>query len=135
MIAKLKAVSLFESCSRRELRLIVEQGRERAYDAGQVVCEQGQLADDFYVVLTGRAEVRRNGRKIAALDPGDHFGEIALLRTLIERSHRTASVIALEPLSCFVLGRSQFHNVLYEADVAVKILRGVVKRLDPSSDA
>ena len=135
MLAKLKAVPLFESCSRSELRLIVSQGHERRYEAGQAVCEQGELADDFFVVLTGRAEVRRNGRKISVLAPGDYFGEIALLRTLIERSQRTASVSTVEPMSCFVLGRSQFHNVLYEADVAVKILRAVVKRLAPSSDA
>ena len=78
----------------------------------------------------------RNGRKRGALGPGDYFGEIALLRSsLIERSRRTATVTATEPLRCFHLGACQFDAVLYEEDVAVKILREVVKRLDVPDDA
>lgn len=133
-ISKLKAVPLFEACSRRQLRRILTQGWERSYEAGQTVCEQGKLGDDFFVILEGRAEVRRGGRKVGTLGPGDHFGEIALLRTLIERGSRTATVTALAPLRCFLLGKSQFHSVLYEEDVAVKILRAVAQRLDASSD-
>ena len=114
MVAKLKAVPLFSSCSNKELRMIVAQGREGTFEAGDTVCEQGRQAEDFFVILTGRAEVRRNGRKVGELGPGDYFGEIALLRTLIEGSVRTASVSTLEPMTCFILGRSQFHDALYE---------------------
>jgi CRP-like cAMP-binding protein len=134
-IAKLKVVPLFQNCTRRQLRRIAELGREDDFEPGHTVCEEGKFADEFFVILEGRAEVRMGGRKRASLGPGDYFGEIAILRSsLLDRSRRTATVTALEPLRCFLLGRSQFQDVLYEEDIAVKILREVVKRLDPSSD-
>lgn len=134
-IAKLKVVPLFQSCTRRHLRHIAELGREGSFETGRAVCEEGKFADDFFVILEGRAEVRMGGRKRATLGPGDYFGEIALLRSsLIDRSPRTATVTALEPLRCFLLSRSQFSRFLREGDIAVKILREVVKRLDPSSN-
>ena len=134
-IAKLKAVPLFQSCTRRQLRHIAGLGWEGGFETGRILCEEGKFADDFFVILEGRAEVRTGGRKRATLGPGDYFGEIAILRSsLLDRSRRTATVTALEPLRCFMLGRSQFQGVLYEEDIAVKILREVVKRLDASSD-
>ena len=130
-IAKLKAVPLFEHCSGRQLKRIADLGEERAFAEGKHVCEEGKFADEFFVILEGHAEVRKNGRKRGSLGPGDYFGEIALLRSsLIERSRRTATVTATEPLRCFQLGARQFDAVLFEEDVAVKILREVVKRLD-----
>jgi CRP-like cAMP-binding protein len=127
----LKSVPLFQNCSARQLRRIAERGREATFDAGRNVCEEGKFGDEFFVLLEGRAEVRHGGRKRGTLGPGDYFGEIALLRsTLAERSRRTATVTAIEPLRCFRLGAAQFNVVLYEQDVAVKILREVVRRLE-----
>jgi CRP-like cAMP-binding protein len=134
-VAKLKVVPLFENCSQRQLRHIAELGQEGDFETGQTLCEEGKFADEFFVILEGRAEVRKGGRKRATLGPGDYFGEIAILRSsLRDRTPRTATVTALEPLRCFTLGRYQFSSVLYEEDIAVKILREVVKRLDTSSD-
>ena len=133
-VQRLKAVPLFESCTGRQLRRIASQGWEHAFGTGEAVCEEGAFADEFFI-LEGHATVRERGRKRGSLGPGDYFGEIALLRsTLIERSRRTATVTATEPLRCFLLGRSEFHVLLYEEGVAVKILRAVVWRLDASSD-
>ena len=130
-IANLKAVPLFQDCTGRQLRRIAELGNESDIGIGRVICEEGKFADEFFVILEGRAEVREGGRKRATLEAGDYFGEIALLRsTLLDRSRRTATVTALEPLRCFRLGRRQFNVLLYEGDVAVKILRAVVKRLE-----
>ena len=134
-VQKLKAVPLFESCTARQLRRIAAQGWEHEYGTGDAVCEEGAFADEFFVILEGHATVRERGRKRGMLGPGDYFGEIALLRsTLIERSRRSATVTATEPLRCFLLSRSEFQSLLYEEDVAVKILRAVVRRLDASSD-
>ena len=134
-IAMLKAVPLFQHCSGRQLRRIAELGEEGRFEAGRNVCEEGKFADEFFVIVEGHADVRKNGRKRGTLGPGDYFGEIALLRSsLIERSRRTATVTATEPLRCFRLGARQFDVVLFEQDVAVKMLREVVKRLDDPAD-
>jgi CRP-like cAMP-binding protein len=133
-IANLKAVPLFQNCSARQLRRIANLGRESTFEAGRNLCEEGKFSKEFFVILEGHAEVRRGGRKRGTLGSGDYFGEIALLRSsLIDRSPRTATVTATEPLRCFRLGAREFSYVLYEQDVAVKILREVVHRLDVPS--
>ena len=133
-IARLKAVPLFQNCSARQLRRIANLGRESTFEAGRSLCEEGKFSKEFFVILEGHAEVRMGGRKRGTLGPGDYFGEIALLRSsLIDRSPRTATVTATEPLRCFLLAAREFSYVLYEQDVAVKILREVVHRLDVPS--
>jgi len=62
--------------------------------AGQVVFEQGNVGDRYYVIESGEAEVVGDGRVVAALGPGVGFGEIALLR----RIRRTATVRATSDL-------------------------------------
>lgn len=50
------------------------------YSPRQVVFEQGEPGERFYIVESGRAEVVRDGRVVETVGPGDCFGEIALLR-------------------------------------------------------
>jgi CRP-like cAMP-binding protein len=57
---------------------------------GELVFDQGDLGDHYYVIESGEAAVLGDGREVATLGPGDGFGEIALLR----RGRRTAGVRA-----------------------------------------
>jgi len=50
-----------------------------AFEAGETVVEQGEPAESFYVLASGAAEVRRGGRILVALSPGDSFGADALV--------------------------------------------------------
>jgi CRP-like cAMP-binding protein len=78
------------------------------------------------VILAGTAEVRRQGRHLRELGPGDFFGEIALL----DGGPRTATVTALSPMKCLVLSRGEFHNVIRQnALIAVSVLQTLGERL------
>ncbi|HXY72968.1 MAG TPA: cyclic nucleotide-binding domain-containing protein [Actinomycetota bacterium] len=123
--AALKRVPLFENCSGRELRDIAGRGEEHTYAEGQTIVRQGKVGDEFFVVLDGKADVHRRGRKLRTLKSGDHFGELALLHSLFSRRPRAATVTAATELRCFTLSVSQFKNVLYQGDVAVKLLYSV----------
>jgi MFS family permease len=46
----------------------------------QTVFEQGDRGERFYIVESGQAEVVLDGRVVRTLEPGNCFGEIALLR-------------------------------------------------------
>src|SRR2546426_290773 len=67
--------------------------QEEQYEFGDLIVRQGDAADAFYVLVSGRARVLKadqNGNEIAltALKPGDSFGEAALT----EGGTRTATV-------------------------------------------
>ena len=68
------------------------------------VFEQGDEGQRFYVIESGQAVVVHDGRQIRVLDPGDGFGEIALIRDCT----RTASVRAGTPLTLRALDRGVF---------------------------
>jgi hypothetical protein len=77
---------------------------EVQFEAGQVICCQGDDADRFYLIEAGAAEVIGDGRLIRTLDPGDSFGEIALLGD----TRRTATVRARTPLRMYAVDGRPF---------------------------
>ena len=76
----LAAVDLFSECSRKELGQILSVAKEIDFDGVQDICVEGEPSGRFYLVLEGSVAVKRHGRTLATLTPGDYFGEIALDR-------------------------------------------------------
>ena len=79
-----------------------------AVPAGTAVFTQGDRGDRFYVIESGDADVIGDGRVVAALGPGEGFGEIALLR----RTARTATVVAASDLRLQALTCDRFLPVV-----------------------
>lgn len=75
---------------------------------GQDVITQGDSGDLFYIIDQGEVEVFENGVAVRREGPGEHFGEIALLRDV----PRTATVRALTGLSLLTLDREEFLNAV-----------------------
>ncbi len=130
---RLGTVPLFRGCSARQLRHIAARGHEQTYEAGETITEQGKPGDDFFVILEGSARVVRNGRKVSLLGPGDYFGEISLLLSLMERTPRTATVITETAIRCFLLSKGEFRSVIYERNIATNLLHNMAQMLDSAS--
>jgi CRP-like cAMP-binding protein len=95
------------------------------FTAGQVLCRQGEGGEEFFVIVSGTAEVKRDGRSLRQLGPGDFFGEIAL----IDHGPRTATVVATSAMRCLVLAHGQFRNVLGQnAAIALAVLEALGRR-------
>lgn len=98
--------------------------------AGRVLCEQGQLGREAFVIVSGTAEVRRNNRKVATLGPGDCVGELALL----DHGPRTATVTAATDMQALVIGAREFAALIDRvppiAHKLLKALAGRVRDLD-----
>ena len=70
--------------------------------------------------------MRRKGKKVRTLGPGDFFGEIAL----VSRKPRTATVTATSQISALVITEQSFRALLEEQPaIGVKILRSLAERV------
>jgi CRP/FNR family transcriptional regulator, cyclic AMP receptor protein len=122
----LASVSLFSACSKKELQAVARASDEVSLSAGRHLCEQGSIGREAFIILSGTAEARRNGRKVAEYGPGDCFGELALL----DHGPRTATVTAVTDLNVLVLGAREFAAVLDEVPpVAHKMLKALASRI------
>jgi CRP-like cAMP-binding protein len=103
----LKAVPLFESLSEGERRQVAHWADEIEVQAGYHLVDQGAFAHEFFVILEGTAEVKKDGERLTELGPGDFFGEIALLGS----ERRTASVVATSPMRLVVMFGRDFRQM------------------------
>jgi CRP-like cAMP-binding protein len=125
-IEALKRAPLFEGLSKKELRALASATEDLSVEAGTVLCREGRLGREFFVIVDGEAEVTKGGRYLATRKGGEFFGEIALLTT----TTRTATVTAMTPLRCFILTRGDFRRVLDENPrVQRKVLEALAERL------
>ena len=106
--AHLKAVRMFASCSRKELRAIGKSAKIVNVKSGAQIITEGDDGNTMYVILTGTARVSRGGRKLATFGPGSAFGELALL----SKGPRTASVVALSDMELALITRRKLTRVL-----------------------
>ena len=125
-VEKISHVPLFSGCSKRELRQIALIADEIDLHAGKVLCKQGALGREFFVLLEGRAEVRRDGRPIDTVEAGDFFGEVALVRQV----PRNATVTATSPIRALVITERDFGGLLKDSpQIAAKVLAALAERL------
>jgi CRP-like cAMP-binding protein len=92
----LKRVALFADLNDDELERVGSVFKERRFAEGETVIQQGSGAAAFFVIDSGEAKVLVDGKEQRVLQPGDHFGEMAL----IDAGTRTATVIAASELVC-----------------------------------
>lgn len=85
----------------------------RTFEPGETVVAEGAAADGMYLVVAGRAAARvttvdGDELMLAIHGRGDIFGELALVRS---NGLRTASVVALEPLTTVLITPTEFDRL------------------------
>lgn len=84
--------------------------------AGRDVVVEGDHGDKFYIIARGRVEVLKKDatgapRCVVALEDGDNFGELALLRD----TPRSATIRTLVPCVFLTLQRQHFQSLLNQS--------------------
>jgi CRP/FNR family cyclic AMP-dependent transcriptional regulator len=119
-------IPLFRPFSKKELATVSRLSRVANIEAGQVLCNQGDLGDELFLIVRGEAAVSRNGREIATVGPGMYIGELALLTD----RPRNATVTASTDMVLLVLNRRAFRQVVDSLPSVVhKLLAGLADRL------
>jgi CRP/FNR family cyclic AMP-dependent transcriptional regulator len=131
-VQALKRAPLFEDLSRKDLVELARVTEDLEVGPGQVLCKEGEIGQEFFVIVDGKTDVTRKGKHVASREGGDFVGEIALL----EETRRTATVTAKTPLRVFVLTRKDFRRLVGEnPSVERKVMRALARRVvELSSD-
>jgi CRP-like cAMP-binding protein len=120
VVDALAASPRYAGCDRLELDLISRASTPVAVAAGTVLTTEGRRRAEFVIVLAGTARVQRAGTTVAALGPGDHFGEIALLRGGASR----ATIVAAGAMLLAVVSPVDFDELLAASPAVARAVFG-----------
>ena len=105
---------------------ILRDARRRTFAPGEVVVREGDSALNLFIVLSGHARVEGAEGAAPDMGPGTFFGELGI----IEQHPRTATVVAVDELTCLLLPAWEFRSLLDEhPEMAVPMLRVLIARL------
>lgn len=125
-LSHLASVPLFSQCHKAELKNLARRTADITAEPGQVLIREGHGAYDFFVIVSGTAEVSRSGQVCARLTDGDWFGELGLLDPAL----RDATVTASTDMELIVLAQWDFEQALEEAPgMTRRLLAGMAQRL------
>ena len=123
----LKQTSVFSVCSAENLEVIADYMDERHFEDGQIVCEEGQPGQEVFIITGGKADVIRDGQKVAEVGEGDCVGELAVLAD----QPRTATIAATAgKLETLVLPGEVFREILVkQPGIGLELLESMSLRL------
>ncbi|KAF3932164.1 hypothetical protein ABW20_dc0108568 [Dactylellina cionopaga] len=122
--AFLETVPLLSGLMPYERSKIADALETKSYPAEAVIIQEGDPGDNFYIIETGQAEVKKRSegtRVLKTYTKGDYFGELALLND----APRAASVVAKDKVKVATLGKEGFQRLLGP-------VTEIMRRNDPS---
>jgi CRP/FNR family cyclic AMP-dependent transcriptional regulator len=130
-IAILKKIPLFEGLNSAQLGQVAAITSERRYQAGEKVFREGEVGDEFFIILDGRVRISKQvpgvgEEALAVLEPGAYFGEMAL----VDDTPRSADAIAHSECTLRIIKREQLDTLMFtNKDIAYQLLWTFVRTL------
>ena len=122
---------LFRGLPQKTIDRVAGLATRRSYDAGAIIFMRGDAGDSLCGVVTGRVRIsasRAGGKEVFLniMEPGDAFGEIALL----DGSPRTATATAITRTELTIIPRDAFFALLRtEPQLAEHLIQLLCKRV------
>ncbi|MBI1732960.1 MAG: cyclic nucleotide-binding domain-containing protein, partial [Gammaproteobacteria bacterium] len=85
-----KKLEFFQGFPDAEIWEILRAATWQDYKAGQDIIVEGELDDCFYIIVSGKVQVKKKRKVIRSLEGGDCFGEMGYLA----KTKRTATIVA-----------------------------------------
>ncbi|HEY1721066.1 MAG TPA: ATP-binding cassette domain-containing protein [Magnetospirillaceae bacterium] len=135
---RLRSLPVLEHVDESMLTEVARLFTTEQHPAGRTIMHEGDHGDRFYIVVRGSVEIVKGlenegatPRRLAVLEDGDHFGEIALLQDV----PRTASVRTLTPCTLLSLSAEQFNYLVERApQMKVRMEQLLAERLASHAD-
>ena len=131
LIDSLSRVWLFNALAKDDLVRLSQLAKVRVYKPRETIVSKGDPANEFYVLLRGRAKVSAQGKDgadaaINVMGPGEVFGEVGIL----DSQPRSATVTTLEECEMAVVDKRAFEGLLATSpEVAIKLLSVLAGRI------
>ncbi len=131
----LQKIPLFAKIEPSKLKLLAFTSERLTYEAGQHLCEQGEMGDAAFLIMEGEAEVTVDGPNgpitVAHVGKNEIVGEIAILCDV----RRTATVTASSRLVALKISKDMFFRLVAEfPQMAVEMMRELANRLVSTTD-
>lgn len=125
LLRALRKTGVFWSFSTEQVNQLLSAFVKLEIRKGEEILRQGENEKNFYVIGRGRvsvwAETTNERRKIATLEQGNYFGEMAL----IIGQPRNATIISEEHCELFVLYINEFKRILTENPIIRGLFFGI----------
>jgi CRP-like cAMP-binding protein len=126
----IKGVPLFAQCSKAELARVASIADELQFTEPRTLTTEGEPGREFFVLVEGRADVRKGPRKINELSKGDFFGEVSVLAG----TPRTATVKTTGAVRLLVVTDRDLQRLLKDSPgIQAKVLQALAQRLAPGT--
>ena len=104
----------------------------KEFKAGEVVFKEGDAATEFYVVQSGKVDIRLGNRLLGTVGERDIFGEMALIDT----APRSATAVAKTDVTLVPVGEKQFLFMVSRTPYfALNVMRTLARRLRSTNTA
>lgn len=123
----IRQLELFTDLSDDDIDVLVKHSKIRSLVEDEALFKQGDIGDFFAIIIEGRIEITKLTEKetpvaLASLTRGATLGEMAL----IDHETRSASAIATEPSTVFVLSRESFDTLVDQSPkCGVRLIRKI----------
>lgn len=128
----LATLALFAGCDTADIhRVIGASAQSRTLEEGEVLCREGESADQWWIVIDGLADATAGGRYLATIGEGETIGELALL----DGEPRNATITAVTELTVREMPGDHFVEALADTPrVTLGLLRQLAVRLRRAND-
>lgn len=111
--------------SPRDLRTLAALGDRTTLAPGRLFMDEDSVGREAAVIVSGEAEVIRDGEVIARIGPGEVVGELSLLD---DRPRRNAAVRSVGELELLVFGVAEFQQVMDQVEAVHDQVRAAAER-------
>jgi CRP/FNR family transcriptional regulator, cyclic AMP receptor protein len=125
----LKSVDIFEHATVEQLGRIAGLTEEVHFEPGETIFNEGDLGDAFYVLLSGRVSIEKNGNTLREIKEKEAFGTLEML----DFHPRAVTAKAVDRVRALKLNGQEFHDLLSldmeMVEAVFRMLCGLVRRI------
>ena len=123
-VSVLRAVPLFADLDERSLQAVALLAREVQFKAGEAFMLEGEIGDEFYVIVEGSVRIDKGDRTIRSMAAGGFLGEIALL----EQKPRSATATATTDVRALEIRSHEFKRLIETMPTVNQRVRAAIQR-------